>query len=84
MNNTNNKKEMKTQRKNKAWLRNPDQRKNPKIFQAKFVQRMDGSFHMLGRETMVLSRKNAVASEWVPVDTRDFATELRMRGIHNF
>ena len=79
-----NKTEMKTTRKNKAWLRNPAQRKNPKLFTAKFIQRKDGSFHMLGRETMVLSRKNAVASEWVPVDTRDFATELRMNGIRNF
>jgi hypothetical protein len=74
---------MKTTRKNKQWLRNPDQRKNPKIFSAKFVQMKDGSFQIIGKETTVLERKNQHASQWVPVDTRDFATELRMNGIHS-
>jgi len=75
---------LKTQRKNKQWLRNPNQRKNNKIFTAKFVQRKDGSFHMIGGESKYLARKNGVASEWVNVDTRDLATEMRMRGIRNF
>jgi hypothetical protein len=86
MTKTTNKTEMKTTqtRKNKAWLRNPAQRKNPKLFTAKFVQRKDGSFHMIGGESKAYIRKNQNAGEWVNVDTRDFATELRMNGIRNF
>lgn len=64
-------------RRNKTWLRNPDQRKNPKVFTAKFIQQPDGSLYMIGGETLVLSRKNQHAGEWVNVDTRDFATEMR-------
>lgn len=70
-------------RKNKQWLRNPDQRKNRKVFTAKFTQERDGSFTIIGGETMVLERRNQHTSEWVPVDTRDFATEIRMNGINN-
>ena len=70
-------------RKNKQWLRNPDQRKNPKVFSAKFTQERDGSFTILGGETMVLERRNQHTAEWVPVDTRDFATEIRMNGINS-
>lgn len=66
-----------TKRRNKQWLRNPNQRKNPKIFSAKFIQNPDGSFTMLGKETMVLERKNQHTHAWVNVDTRDFACELR-------
>ena len=73
-----------TQRKNKQWLRNPDQRKNPKLFTAKFVQRKDGSFHMIGGGSKAFIRKNQNAGEWVKVDTRDLATELRMRGVRSF
>lgn len=64
-------------RKNKQWLRNRNQRKNPKIFSAKFIQNPDGSFMMLGGETLVLERKNQHTHSWVNVDTRDFACELR-------
>ena len=32
---------------------------------------------MLGGETMVLERKNQHSNNWVNVDTRDFACELR-------
>lgn len=67
----------KTQRRNKEWLRNRDQRKNSKVFTAKFVQQPDGSFYMIGGETLVLNRVNQYSGEWVNVDTRDFATELR-------
>jgi hypothetical protein len=70
-----------TTRKNKQWLRNPDQRKNPKIFQAKFIQMKDGSFHMIGGESKAYIRKNQNSGEWVPVDTRDLSTEFRMCGI---
>ena len=68
---------MKNNKKNKQWLRNRNQRKNPKIFSAKFVQNPDGSFHMIGGETMVLQRTNQYSSDWVRVDTRDFSCELR-------
>lgn len=71
---------MKT-RKNKTWLRNKNQRKNPKFFTAKFMQNPDGSFTMLGNQTMVLERKNQYGGQWVNVDTRDFATELRQNRI---
>jgi len=37
----------------------------------------------LGGETMVLERRNQHTAEWVPVDTRDFATEIRMNGINS-
>lgn len=73
MNNT----ETQTNRKNKQWLRNRNQRKNTKIFSAKFIQHPDGSFMMLGGETMVLERKNQHSNMWVNIDTRDFACELR-------
>lgn len=66
-----------TTRRNKQWLRNRNQRKNPKIFSAKFIQNPDGSFMMLGGETLVLERKNQHTHNWVNVDTRDFACELR-------
>jgi hypothetical protein len=72
---------MNRQRKNKQWLRNRAQRKNPKVFTAKFVQQPDGSFYMIGGETLVLDRKNQHSGEWVNVDTRDFATELRQNRI---
>lgn len=72
---------MTTQRKNKQWLRNPNQRKNPKIFSAKFIQNPDGSFAMIGGETVVLQRKNQHSQQWVNIDTRDFACELRNNSI---
>jgi hypothetical protein len=72
---------MKNNKKNKQWLRNRNQRKNPKIFSAKFVQKPDGSFHMIGGETMVLERLNQHSSNWVRVDTRDFSCELRNNAI---
>lgn len=72
---------MKQGRRNRQWLQNPDQRKNPKVFTAKFVQNPDGSFSMIGGETFVLSRKNQYDGEWVNIDTRDFAAELRTNRI---
>jgi len=64
-------------RKNKQWLRNPDQRKNPKCFSVKMVQTKNGDFVMLGGNSLVYSRKNQHGGEWIPVDTRDLACELR-------
>lgn len=64
-------------RKNKQWLRNPDQRKTPKVFDVKLRQLRDGSFQILGGEAKVLIRKNQHADQWVNVDARDLACELR-------
>jgi hypothetical protein len=72
---------MNTIKRDKNWLRNRAQRKNPKVFTAKFVQQPDGSMHMIGGETLVLNRVNQHSGEWVNVDTRDFATELRQNRI---
>ena len=74
---------MKTNRKNKQWLRNPDQLKNPKIFNVMMVRNPDGSFHMLGGESKVLIRKNQYIGEWVNVDTRDLACEIRNNKIRS-
>lgn len=74
---------MKTMKRDKKWMRNRNQRKNPKVFSAKFVQNPDGSFRILGGETLVLERKNQHAGEWVNVDTRDFACELRSNRIQS-
>lgn len=68
---------MKTNRKNAEWLRNKNQRKNPKVFSANFIQNPDGSFFMIGGQTKVLVRKNQHSQEYQNVDTRDFAKELR-------
>jgi len=65
----------KQNKKNKAWLRNPDQIKNPKIFRAEFTQNKDGSFRML--ESNVLTRRNQYTGECTRMNTRDFSRELR-------
>ena len=64
-------------RKNKQWLRNRNQRKNPKIFSAKFIQNPDGSFELIGGQSLVAMRSNQHSVKWVNVNTRDFACELR-------
>ena len=68
---------MKTNRKNKQWLRNPDQLKNPKVYNVSMVRNPDGSFHILGGQSKVLIRKNQYVGEWVNVDTRDLTCEMR-------
>lgn len=68
---------MNTNRKNKSWLRNRNQMKNPKVFTVTMVRNPDGSFHMIGGNSKVLIRKNQHIGEWVNVDTRDLACELR-------
>lgn len=75
---------MKTMKRDKKWLRNRDQMKNEKIFNVKMLRNKDGSFHVLGGETMVLERKNQHGGNWVNVDTRDFTTELRNSTIRSF
>ena len=74
----------KSNRKNKQWMRNKNQLKNPKIFNVKMYRNSDGSFHVIGGETMVLNVKNQHAAEWVNVDTRDFACELRNSKIQSY
>lgn len=64
-------------KKDKKWLRNRNQRKNPKLFEAKFIQNQDGSFELIGGQTLVYMRKNQHSFTPVRVDTRDFACELR-------
>jgi Trm5-related predicted tRNA methylase len=68
---------IKNNRKDKNWLQNPKQLKNPKIYTMRAIRDVDGSFHFIGGETKVLSRKNQHSAEWVNVDTRDFTAELR-------
>jgi hypothetical protein len=75
---------MKTNRKNKRWFRNPDQIKTPKMFNVNMVRNSDGSFHVLGGGARVLVRKNQHVSEWANVDVRDFACELRRSTIKSF
>lgn len=75
---------MTTNRKNKQWMRNRNQLKNPKLFQVTMMRNTDGSFQLLGGHTQVLSRKNQHSASWVNVDTRDFATELRNSKINSF
>ena len=72
-----------TNRKNKNWMRNPDQLKNPKIFNVTMVRNSDGSFHVLGGQSKVLIRKNQYVGEWVNVDTRDLTIELRNSNIRS-
>lgn len=74
----------KTNRKNKQWLRSPDQRKHPKIFNVQMVQLRDGSFHMLGGGARVAVNINQHSSEWKSVDVRDLATEMRLNGVRSF
>lgn len=68
---------MKNNRKDKNWLNNPDQIKTPKVFQVNMIRDTDGSFHLIGGETLVLMRKNQHSAEWVNVDTRDLSRVLK-------
>lgn len=71
-------------RKNKQWLRNPDQRKNPKMFNVQMIQLKDGSFHIVGGGAKVRVGKNQHSSKEYMVDVRDLATEIRMNGVRTF
>lgn len=73
--------EMRNNKKNKRWMRNKNQLKNPKVYSLKAIRNPDGSFQLIGGETMVLERRNQYSARWVNVDTRDFATELRNNSI---
>ena len=67
----------KTNKRDKQWMRNPDQLKTPKLFNVTMVRNTDGSFHLLGGQSQYLKRINQYSSEWVNVDTRDLTCELR-------
>ncbi len=67
----------KTNRKNKEWMRNPDQLKHPKVYNVSMVRNPDGTFHVIGGQSKVLIRKNQFVGEWVNVDTRDLTCEMR-------
>ena len=71
-------------RKDKSWMRNPDQLKNRKIFSIIAERNPDGSFRLLGGNQRVLVKKNQYVSEWVNVDTRDLGVELRNSPIHTY
>jgi hypothetical protein len=82
---TNNKKtDTRTMRRNKAWLRSPDQRKRTKLFQVNMVQLPDGRFHILGNGAKVLTRQNSTSVKEYPIDVRDLATEIRLNGVTSF
>lgn len=66
----------KSTRKNKQWLRNPDQLKNPKLFQVTMVRLPDKSFHIIGNQSKVFIKKNQHVGSWESVDTRDLTCEL--------
>jgi len=75
---------MKTNRKNKQWMRNRDQLKTAKVFNVKMVRLPDGTFNLLGGENKVFIMKNQYSGSWVPVDTRDIACELNNSRITAF
>ena len=78
------KKDTRSIRRNKAWLRSPDQRKHPKLFSVDMIQLKDGSFHILGGGARVSTRVNSNTVQDFPVDVRDLATEIRMNGVRSF
>lgn len=83
-NNKQQKTDTRTMRRDKKWLRSPDQRKRTKIFQVKMIQRKDGSFHILGGGATAVLRTNSKHSIIAPVNVRDLATEMRMNGVTSF
>lgn len=64
-------------KRDKKWLNNKNQLKNPKVFTVTMVRNPDGSMHLIGGETMVLNRINQHTAQWENVDTRDFASVMR-------
>lgn len=75
---------MVNRKRDKRWMRNRNQLKNPKFFQVTMLRNPDGSFHVLGGEAKVLARKNKVSSSWINVDARDLACEMRRNPIKSF
>ena len=77
---------IKSTRKNKQWLRNPDQLKTRKIFSIMVERNPDNSYRLLGGQNKVLMKKNQheQANEWVNVDTRDLCVELNSGKFHAY
>ena len=73
-----------TMRRNKAWLRSPDQRKRTKLFQVNMLQLPDGRFHILGNGAITYTKVNHHKTEAYPVDVRDLAAEMRLNGVTSF
>lgn len=71
-------------RKDREWMLNPDQVKTPKIYNLKVLRRENGTFHVIGGNTMVMERVNQYANHWTPVDTRAFTRVLRKSKITSF
>lgn len=80
----NKKTDTRTMRRNKSWLRSPDQRKRTKLFMVNMIQRKDGSFHILGGGASAVIRTNSKHAMAVPINVRDLATEMRMNGVTSF
>jgi len=74
----------KSARKNKQWLRSPDQRKRTKLFTVNMIQSKDGSFHILGGGASATIKKNQHSVGVYPIDVRDLAREMRMNGVKSF
>jgi len=74
----------KSTRKDKNWMRNPDQLKTRKLYNITVERNPDSSFRLVGGMNRVLIRKNQHSAEWVNVDTRDLCTELRNSKFHSF
>ena len=83
-NNKQQKTDTRTMRRDKKWLRSPDQRKRTKLFRVEMIQRKDGSFHILGNGASAVLRTNSRHAMEVPVNVRDLATEMRMNGVTSF
>jgi hypothetical protein len=75
---------MKNNRKNKSWMRNPDQLKTPKTFQLTVRRNPDGSFFLPGGMQKVMVKRNQYRIDEVMVDTRDLAVELRNNPIYTY
>ena len=71
-------------RKNKAWLQNPDQLKSPKLFTVQMVRLPNGSFHVCGGESKYLKRINGNTSVWTKINTRDITCELNNSKVRSF
>ncbi len=63
-------------KKDKKWITNPAQKKNPKIYSIKAVRKADGSFHILEDECQVCIKTNQHAFAWQPVDGKALTAEL--------
>lgn len=71
-------------KRDKRWMRNRNQLKNPKVYNVSMIRNADGSFHIIGGQSKVMIRKNQYVGEWVNVDTRDLTIEMRRSKLRSF